>query len=95
MVERIFTVKGRLGLHARAAAKLVRVANQFESHLSLERVDDKSHADAKSILSVLMLAASCGTALRVVAEGPDESQAMKALDVLFSDGFGETEMEKN
>ncbi len=95
MVESIFTVKGRLGLHARAAAKLVRVATQFESQLSLERVDDKANADAKSILSVLMLAASRGTALRVVAEGPDELQAMQALDHLFSDGFGETEMEKN
>lgn len=69
MIERILTVKGQLGLHARAAAKLVRVASGFQSRLSIERLDGSATADAKSILSVLMLAAARGTKLRVVADG--------------------------
>ena len=87
MVERIFTVRGRLGLHARAAAKLVRVASSFECKLQLQRIDDSASADAKSILSVLMLAAGKGTDLRAIAEGTDEKEAMSALDDLFSDAL--------
>jgi len=90
MVERILTVIGQLGLHARAAAKLVRVAAQFQSSIKLERVDTGQSADAKSILNVLMLAASSGTSLRAIAVGPDETEALEALDALFRDSFGET-----
>lgn len=89
MIERIFIVKARLGLHARAAAKLVRVATNFESQMKLERIENGLSADAKSILSVLMLAASQGTQLRATADGSDEVAAMAALDELFVDGFGE------
>lgn len=89
MVEGTFTVKARLGLHARAAAKLVRVANRFHSSLRLERGDGGATADAKSILSVLMLAASCGTELRVVAEGVDEEQALTEMGKLFAASFEE------
>jgi phosphotransferase system HPr (HPr) family protein len=89
MVERIVIVKGQLGLHARAAAKLVLLASQFESRLSLERIDRSASADAKSILSVLMLAASRGTELRAIAEGQDELEAIVALDGWFDDGFSE------
>ena len=89
MVERILTVVGQLGLHARAAAKLVRVASQFQSTIELERVDTGQSADAKSILNVLMLAASSGTSLRAIAAGPDEGAALDALDDLFRDSFGE------
>ncbi len=89
MIEKTFTVKARLGLHARAAARLVRVASNFDSKLSLERVDGGVTADAKSILSVLMLAASQGTELRAIADGDDEEAAIQALHHLFSDGFGE------
>jgi phosphocarrier protein HPr len=89
MVERTFTVTGQLGLHARAAAKLVRVASAFKSTFQLERTDVNTTADAKSILSVLMLAAACGTELRATAEGPDEEEAIEALSVLFKSGFGE------
>ena len=89
MVERNLTVVGQLGLHARAAAKLVRVANQFQSTLKLERVDTGQSADAKSILNVLMLAAASGTSLRATANGPDEAAALAALDDLFRDSFGE------
>lgn len=80
----------RLGLHARAAAQLVRTANCFKSVLRLERIDGSAVADAKSILSVLMLAAARGTELRATAEGADEQEAMAAMRRLFADGFGES-----
>ncbi|MDT4898762.1 MAG: phosphocarrier protein HPr [Acidobacteriota bacterium] len=91
MIERRVRVTNRLGLHARAAALLVRTANTFQSTLRLERVDAAAAADAKSILSVLMLAAARGTELRVTADGVDEMEAMSALCGLFADGFGENE----
>ncbi len=89
MVEQRVTITNRLGLHARAAAQLVRTANRFQSFLRVERMDGSATADAKSILSVLMLAASRGTELRLFAEGDDESEAIEALRSLFADGFGE------
>ena len=89
MVERTLLVKARLGLHARAAAKVVRVAQRFNSKLELRRVDTSVTADAKSILSVLMLAASRGTELHATAEGIDEEDALSAIDELFAEGFGE------
>jgi phosphocarrier protein HPr len=91
MVERVVVVKARLGLHARAAAKLVRLASSFKSRVSLERPDGSATADAKSILSVLMLAASQGTELRAIADGQDEHEAITALDELFCACFGEAE----
>jgi phosphotransferase system HPr (HPr) family protein len=91
MVERRVRIINRLGLHARAAAQLVRTANGYQSLLRLERTDGSARADAKSILSVLMLAASCGTELILAAEGVDESEAVSALCELFACGFGETE----
>ena len=89
MVEATLAIKNDLGLHARAAARLVRTANRFQSDLRLERIDGSASADAKSILNVLMLAASGGTELRAIAEGQDESAALAALSGLFEDGFGE------
>jgi phosphotransferase system HPr (HPr) family protein len=89
MVEERVTITNRLGLHARAAAQLVRTANRFQSFLRVERMDGSATADAKSILSVLMLAASRGTELRLFADGDDESEAIEALRSLFADGFGE------
>jgi phosphocarrier protein HPr len=95
MIERTLLVKARLGLHARAAAKLVRVASGFDSHVRLQRLDRSASADAKSILSVLMLAATRGTRLVASAEGSDEELAMNAIDQLFADGFGELEPESS
>ncbi len=92
MVERTLLVKAPLGLHARAAAKLVRVASGFHSEVLLRREDGSATADAKSILSVLMLAASRGTELQAIAEGIDEEAAMNAIANLFADGFGEVEL---
>ena len=91
MIEHLVRVTNRLGLHARAAALLVRTANQFQSTVRLERLDAAAAADAKSILSVLMLAASRGTELRLIADGADEREAMITLDELFANGFGENE----
>src|SRR5213592_2870811 len=91
MIERTLLIKGRLGLHARAAAKLVRVASGFQSKIILRRVDADVTVDAKSILSVLMLAASRGTELQARTVGVDEEAAMNAIERLFSDGFGEME----
>jgi phosphocarrier protein HPr len=91
MIERRVRVTNRLGLHARAAALLVRTANTFKSALRLERVDAAATADAKSILSVLMLAAARGTELRLTADGVDEMEAITALCGLFANGFGENE----
>lgn len=91
MAERRLQVTGRLGLHARAAANLVRVAGRFQSSLTLHRLDGDVEADAKSILSILTLAASRGTELRVVANGVDEEQALDAVVGLFSRDFDETE----
>ena len=89
MIERQVTVVNRLGLHARAAAKLVRTAGAFRSSVRLERADGGGAADAKSILSVLVLAAARGTELRVVASGADEQEALEAVCLLFEQGFGE------
>ena len=91
MVECRVTIVNRLGLHARAAAKLVRAATAFRSTLRLVRLDRGAAADAKSILSVLMLAAARGTELQITAEGQDEGQALDALCQLIGGGFGETE----
>ena len=91
MVECRVRIVNRLGLHARAAAKLVRAATAFRSTLRLVRVDSSAAADAKSILSVLMLAAARGTELLITAEGPDEGEALDALCQLIGGGFGETE----
>ena len=93
MVERTLLIKSRLGLHARAAAKLVRLVTGFESQVSLRRFDGSLVADAKSILDVLMLAASRGTALQVSVDGVDEEQAIVEIEQLFADGFGELEPE--
>lgn len=92
MVESTVAVANKLGLHARAAAQLVRTANRFKSDLRLERMDGSASADAKSILSVLMLAASGGTELRAIADGPDEHAAIAAVSGLFEAAFGEVKL---
>jgi phosphocarrier protein HPr len=89
MIQQQVLIPNKLGLHARAAAQLVRTASRFTSRLKLERIDVGATADAKSILSVLMLAASCGTTLQVMAEGEDEQEAVSAVCSLIVSGFGE------
>ncbi len=89
MLETKIKVINPLGLHARAAAVLVRLAGKYESKIILTRTDKNVMADAKSILSVLTLAAAKGTHLEVSVEGEDEAEAFKAICEVFADGFGE------
>lgn len=83
------TVINDLGLHARAAAQLLRVANGFKSEILLIRTDNSIFANAKSILNVLTLAASKGTLLILEIEGEDEDLAFNAIKESFENGFGE------
>lgn len=89
MQQRAVTITNRLGLHARAAAQLVRRAAQFTSRVELVREDTNQMADAKSILGVLLLAAAPGTRLLIRAEGADEERAAEALAELVHTKFGE------
>jgi phosphotransferase system HPr (HPr) family protein len=89
MQERKVTITNRLGLHARAAARLVRRATQYTSEVTLLREDTGREADGKSILSVLLLAASCGTSITIMTTGPDEEHAADALAELVAEKFGE------
>jgi phosphoenolpyruvate-protein phosphotransferase (PTS system enzyme I) len=84
-------VISRLGLHARAAANLVRLASRFKSKLTLQRPDGSAEADAKSILSILTLAASYGTKLKLTATGEDAQEALDAICGLFARAFDENE----
>ena len=85
--ERTFTIVNKLGLHARAAARLVQTANRFKSEIRLGR--EGQEVNGKSIMGVLMLAAAQGTQVTVRAEGDDAEEAMAALGSLIEDGFGE------
>ena len=79
----------KLGLHARASAKLTQVANQFESDIWIEKNDKK--VNAKSIMVVMMLAASQGTDIKISTEGVDEKEALDSITALINDYFGEGE----
>ncbi|MEP7274070.1 MAG: HPr family phosphocarrier protein [Acidobacteriota bacterium] len=90
MQSRFVTIQNRLGLHARAAAKLVRLAATFQSEIQVARTDARSQqADAKSILGLLLLAATQGTEIEVSAQGEDEEAAVDALCKLIDDHLGE------
>jgi phosphocarrier protein HPr len=90
MVKSEVKIVNRLGLHARAAAQLVRLAEKFESSIVLQLSEKNGKtADAKSILSILTLAAAKGTVLIVEVEGEDEQQASAAVEEIFANGFGE------
>jgi phosphocarrier protein len=89
MQRRSSTIINKLGLHARAAAKLVHAASGFESQIQLHC--NGQSADAKSIMGLMMLAASHGSDLEIVGGGPDEVEAVNALTALFESRFGEDE----
>ncbi len=89
MIRQVVQVENRLGLHARAAAKLVRLTGRFTSDIFLSREGASQQIDAKSILGVLMLAAARGTRLIVSIQGADEVQAVTAILQLFENKFGE------
>lgn len=79
----------RLGLHARAAARLVQSAMAFESDIKIEAGDKV--ANGKSIMELMMLAAARGATLELTIQGPDEEAAMQSLEALVLDRFGESE----
>lgn len=87
MEKRCFTIKNRLGLHARAAAQLVQTANQFGSEVVIGK--DGEEVNGKSIMGILMLAAAQGTEIVVQVTGDDAGQAIEAIGKLIEDGFGE------
>lgn len=89
MNARPVTIVNKLGLHARAATKLVACASGFDSEIRVVR--EARSVNAKSIMGVLTLAASRGTELVIETEGPDENAAMEAITALISDRFGEGE----
>lgn len=87
MIEDETEIVNRLGLHARAAAKLVHTAGNFQSRVTVEK--DGEEVDAKSILGILLLAASQGTRVRIRCEGQDEEAALKAVTHLIANRFDE------
>ena len=89
MVRSNLEIVNRLGLHARAAAKLVNCATGFASVIEVERRGQR--VNCKSIMGIMMLAASRGTWITVHANGEDEADALAAIAALVSDRFGEAE----
>jgi phosphocarrier protein len=87
VIEREVEIVNRLGLHARAAAKLVHLAGSFRSDVAL--VQDGEAVDAKSILGILLLAAAQGSRIVVRCSGEDEEAAIAAVTGLIGDRFGE------
>lgn len=84
--EAKFVVQGELGLHARPAGRFVSLAGSFKSEISVAREDDDEWVSGRSVLSILSLAASQGTTLRLRAEGPDAEAAVAALGALLAEG---------
>ncbi|MCF4008497.1 HPr family phosphocarrier protein [Rheinheimera sp. UJ63] len=82
------TIINALGLHARAATKLVQLSQQFDAKVELVQEDGKT-ADAGSVLALLMMASSKGKTLTVTTEGPDAAEALEAITLLINTGFGE------
>jgi len=87
VIQREVRIVNRLGLHARAAARFVHTANRFRARITVGH--DGRSMDGKSILGILLLAASQGTRLLVSADGEDEAPAVEALAALVDEGFGE------
>ena len=89
MVERQIKLVNLLGLHARAASKLVQLAQEFAARISI--VKGEQVANGKSIMSIMMLQATAGTVLELRVEGEDELVAIEAIVALIEDKFGETD----
>ena len=87
MIEKEAEIVNRLGLHARAAAKLVHMAGGFQSRITMEK--DGDEVDAKSILGVLLLAAGQGSQVKIRCDGVDEQDALRAVTGLIENRFDE------
>ncbi|HET7710965.1 MAG TPA: HPr family phosphocarrier protein [Thermoanaerobaculia bacterium] len=89
MIQRDLEIKNKLGLHARAAAKLVHTAAKFRSDIKVRKGDEE--VDGKSILGILLLAAGKGSVVTVKADGADEREALDAVQTLIDAKFDEVE----
>jgi phosphocarrier protein len=87
MIKQVATINNKLGLHARASAKLTKLAGGFASEVHLSR--NGRRVNAKSIMGVMMLAAGLGSEVEIETEGADEQAAMDAIVALIDDKFGE------
>ena len=87
MIKTSITISNKLGLHARASAKLTKLAGGFQSEISISGNDRR--VNAKSIMGVMMLAAGIGSVVEIEIDGPDEQAAIDALTALINDKFGE------
>jgi phosphocarrier protein len=88
VIERIVTIVNELGLHARPAAQLVKLAGGYESRIEIGK--DGMVVNGKSIMGVMMLAAECGSMVLLRADGPDADDAIVAIEGLIANGFGES-----
>jgi len=89
MIKTTVTISNKLGLHARASAKLTKIAGSHSCDVWMSRGDRR--INAKSIMGVMMLAAGIGSTVEIETNGPDEQQAMDAIVALINDKFGEGE----
>ena len=87
VIIKVFRIKNRLGLHARAAATFVRLSNKFSSDIKL--IKDGYEVNGKSILGILSLAAAQGSELQIMAKGLDAEEAISEIEKLIESGFGE------
>ena len=87
MISRSFTIRNKLGLHARPSAQLTQIASRFQSEVFISK--DSRRVNAKSIMGVMMLAAGNGSTVTIEATGTDEDQAVTAVGELIDSGFGE------
>ena len=89
MLTKTFTIKNKVGLHARPASVLVQTANKFKSDIKIEK--DGREVSAKSILGVLSLGAEKGSTIVVTVDGVDEEEALKTIEYLVNNNFGDPE----
>jgi len=87
MIKATLTISNKLGLHARASAKLTKLATTFKSEVFMSRSERR--VNAKSIMGVMMLAAGLGSQVELEVDGPDEQAAFEAIKALIDDKFGE------
>ncbi len=89
MNKKELLIENKLGLHARAAAQIVKSASEFASKITL--IKDNLEVDGKSIMGIMMLAAAKGSAIMLYTNGEDEDRAMESMEILFKNKFGEKE----
>ncbi len=90
MIRKVVEIENELGLHARAAAKLVRLTSRYSADIKLSRLEADQKIDGKSILGILLLAAKKGTRIRITFRGSDEESAARDVVELFRNKFGES-----